>query len=302
MMSRLFLLLPALALLACTGASDDTGRYFETPLGKRFLISEPSEKAQELLEVAKADYREDSSDIENIIWYGRRIAYTQQYDEAIDVYTQGIGRYPDNPRLYRHRGHRYISIRQYDKAIDDLETAARLIEGASNMVEQDGMPNAQNIPVSTLNGNIWYHLGLAYYLTHQYEKAFDAYLKCRDSGNRYDNIVSSTHWLYMIQRRMGNTQLADSMLAPITLDSTVIENHSYMELCNLYKGFSDIKDFESKKEDSPSNDAIRYGLANWYFYNGQKDRAEMLMREITEGTSWSSFGYLAAESDLIEQF
>jgi hypothetical protein len=92
------------------------------------------------------------------------------------------------------------------------------------------------------------------------------------------------------------------MLAPITLDSTVIENHSYMELCNLYKGFSDIEDFESKEEDSPSNDAVRYGLANWYFYNGQKKKAETMMREIVDGTSWSSFGYLAAESDLIKYF
>ena len=56
------------------------------------------------------------------------------------------------PRFPRHRGHRYISIRQLDNAISDFEHAASMIDGQPNEIEPDGMPNARGIPVSTLQG------------------------------------------------------------------------------------------------------------------------------------------------------
>jgi hypothetical protein len=177
-----------------------------------------------------------------------------------------------------------------------------LIEGTADEIEPDGMPNAQNIPVSSLHGNIYYHLGLAYYLTHQYDKAYTAYLQCRESGNHYDNIVSSTHWLYMIQQRLGNPAKADSLLAPIHADSTVIENQSYADLCQLYKGWISVDSVMPIGEGNPSNDAVRYGVANWYLYNGDTVKARQLMEELVTTKAFSSFGYVAAESDLITYF
>ena len=38
-------------------------------------------------------------------------------------------------------------------------------------IEPDGQPNARNIPTSTLNSNIYYHLGLAQYLKGEFEAA-----------------------------------------------------------------------------------------------------------------------------------
>ena len=143
---------------------------FTTPLGKEFTISEPSEKNLNLYEETKKKYESNPEDVEAIIWYGRRTAYLGRYDDAISIYSEGMEKFSDEPRLYRHRGHRYISIRKFDEAITDFEKAAELIEGTENEIEPDGMPNAQNIPVSTLHGNIWYHLGLAYYLKHDYKK------------------------------------------------------------------------------------------------------------------------------------
>jgi len=275
---------------------------YTTPLGKTFELPEPSAKLLEQYERAKSNYESDPQNVENLIWYGRRAAYLGRYEEAINIYSDGIINFPNEPKLYRHRGHRFISLRNYDKAIADLEKAAQLIQGTENEVEPDGMPNALNIPVSTLHGNIYYHLGLAYYLTHDYEKAYDAYLKCRESGSRYDNIVSSTHWLYMIQQRLLNPSKADSLLAPINSDSTVIENQSYADLCQLYKGWIPVDSLLQEGPDNPSNDAVRYGLANWFLYNGDTSRAKNLMWEMMDASSFNSFGYLAAESDLIEYF
>ena len=273
---------------------------FITPLGKEFSIPAPSEKLILQYEEAKLDFENDPDNLENIIWFGRRTAYLGQYDEAISIFSNGIKKFPEESRLYRHRGHRYISLRKYDKAIEDLEWASELIQGQENEMEADGMPNTMNIPVSSKHGNIWYHLGLAYYLKLDFEKSFEAYLKCRESGNNDDNIVSSTHWLYMIQRRLGNEELAKEMLEPITSEANIIENQGYYDLCKFYKGLIPLDSLINTKKGNPSSDAVLYGLANWHFYNNDKAKAYKMMQEIMDSKAWSSFGYLAAESDLIK--
>ena len=50
-------------------------------------------------------------DVDNIIWYGRRTAYLGDYREAIRIFSEGIEKHSKDARMYRHRGHRYISIR-----------------------------------------------------------------------------------------------------------------------------------------------------------------------------------------------
>jgi tetratricopeptide (TPR) repeat protein len=273
---------------------------FTTPLGKVYPRSKPSKKLLQQYQEARIAYEKDTANIDLLIWYGRRTAYLGNYKDAIAIYSKGIKMYPEEARLYRHRGHRYISIREFNKAIADLERAAELIKGIDNEIEPDGMPNAMNIPVSTLHGNVWYHLGLAYYLTHKYDKAYGAYLNCRESGNNPDNLVSSTHWLYMIQRRMGNKERADSLLLPIKIDMEVIENKNYYDLCKFYKGIISVDSLTHTKDVSAASDAVSYGLANWYLYEGFQEKGVELLTAITERTSWSSFGYIAAESDLIK--
>ncbi|MCX2719206.1 tetratricopeptide repeat protein [Lentiprolixibacter aurantiacus] len=271
---------------------------FKTPLGKVYALQRPSEKLLQQFEEAKAAYEKDQDKADMLIWYGRRVAYLGQYKEAIEIYSKGIEKFPDDARIYRHRGHRYISIREFDKAISDLSKAAELIAGKPNQVEPDGMPNPQNIPVSTLHGNIWYHLGLAYYLKQDFPKAFEAYLKCRESGSNDDNLVSSTHWLYMIQRRIGNKALADSLLLPITASANIIENTGYHNLCLFYKGLVNEASLIPEGEPSAASDAVAYGLANWYVCEGNEQEGVDRLKDIVAGETWNSFGYIAAESDL----
>ena len=61
--------------------------------------------------------------------------------------------------MYRHRGHRYITVAQFDRAIADFEKAVALIKGTPDEIEPDGAPNPTGKPRSTLHFNIWYHLG-----------------------------------------------------------------------------------------------------------------------------------------------
>ena len=55
-----------------------------------------------------------------LIWLGRRNAYLGNYKDAIGIYTEGIQKYPNDARFYRHRGHRLITLRCFDDAIADL--------------------------------------------------------------------------------------------------------------------------------------------------------------------------------------
>ncbi len=268
-------------------------------LGEPLYAAEPSEALIERYLKRKATYQEDSTQIDNIIWMGRFTAYMGNYEEAIRIYSQGLKRYPRQARLYRHRGHRYISTRQLDKAIEDFKKAEALTEGTVNQFEPDGMPNARNIPVSTLHGNIYYHLGLAYYLKQDMPNALDAYQKCLATSTMPDNVVSATHWLYMIARRMGKEEQANLYLKDITADMDIIENMAYHQACLFYKG--EIEEAAlGDQGDAPANDALAYAIANWYQYNGDIAAAKERLAAILEKDSWAAFGYIAAESDWAE--
>ncbi len=88
-----------------------------------------SENAQKIYETklaeAEADFNKANTS-DNYIWLGRRTAYLGNYKEAIKIFTEGIEKFPADARFYRHRGHRFITIRCFDDAIKDFETAAEI--------------------------------------------------------------------------------------------------------------------------------------------------------------------------------
>ncbi len=297
MRSILFTLV-IISLSNCQDISTALEQQGTSLLGEPLIPHPPSTELLEKLADRETAYEQDPI-VDNLIWYGRFLAYSGDYLAAIDLYTTGIKQYPKDARLYRHRGHRYISLRRFDEAITDLAHAAELIGGTENEIEPDGMPNAANIPVSTLHGNIYYHLGLAHYLKHEWKPALEAYKKCKASTENPDNLVSATHWLYAITRRSNGKIEADEFLKEITSDLAVIENTAYHRLCLFYKGELSEKALLQTTGDAPANDAILYGLGNWYIYNGNPTRARALFEQIFEHDSWSSFGYIAAESDLV---
>jgi tetratricopeptide (TPR) repeat protein len=267
-------------------------------LGEPLVSPAPGQDALDRLATAKADYDGDPNNADHIIWYGRRMAYTGDYRGAIRIFSEGIEKFPDDARMYRHRGHRYISIREFDLAIGDLERAAKLIEGTENEIEPDGLPNALNIPVSSLHGNIWYHLGLAYYLKQDWDNAYRAYKAGFDAGGNDDNRVSTTHWLYMILQRKGDPAAAEKVLDVISTDMNVIENMSYFNLCLFYKGEISMAELVGDNEDSPTGAAIMYGAANWHYYTGDIDKAREMLNALVATSAWSAFGVIAAEADL----
>jgi len=250
---------------------------------------------------ARERYRANLNDPEAAIWVGRRLAYPGRFREAIAFYTDAIKKFPQDARLYRHRGHRYITTRQFALAIKDLKTAAGLTKGRPDELEPDGQPNARNVPTSTLQFNIWYHLGLAYYLTGDNPKALAAYRECLEVSNSPDRLVATSHWLYMTLPRLHRTGAAARVLEPIGPQMEIIENTGYYRLLLMYKGVvspESLRAEDLKEGNSPGSHSILYGIGNWYLYNGRRTEATRISEQMLSSDQWTSFGYIAAEADM----
>ena len=271
-------------------------------LGEPLLPPQVSDEARAQMEdqlaEARAAWEANPDDTDAIIWLGRRTAYLGRYRDAIDIYSAGITRYPDDARFYRHRGHRYISVREFDLAIEDLERAASLIEGTENQVEPDGQPNARGIPTSSLHSNIYYHLALARYLTGDYSAAADAWALARAAVDNPDNLVAASHWLYLSLRRAGRDDEAAAVLDRISADLDVIENTSYHSLLLMYKGESDPEALLSGAVEGASGSAVVYGVSAWFLLEGREAEAVEIWTRMVGQPDWASFGHIAAEAEL----
>jgi tetratricopeptide (TPR) repeat protein len=192
-------------------------------------------------------------------------------------------------------------LRCFDNAISDLERAAELIKGKPDEIEPDGLPNSRNVPTSTLQSNIWYHLGLAYYLKGDLTNALRAYEEAQKVSTNPDMRVATTHWHYMTLRRLSRHADAERLLQPLAGPLDIIENQDYYKLIRLYRGEltdGDLLAELRKGSNDLSSASLGYGLGNWYLYNGRRENAMEIFRQITAGDQWASFGYIAAEREL----
>jgi tetratricopeptide (TPR) repeat protein len=304
-------LLAGLALTACAGGGTARGApatpaprvealsLLGRPLFSPALTPQALERLTRDLERARTDYERNPNDADAIIWLGRRLAYLGQYRAAIEIFSEGIAKHPQDARLYRHRGHRYITTRQFNGAIADLERAAELVAGTPDEVEPDGAPNRFNIPVSTLHTNIWYHLALAHYLQHDFERALPAWQRALELSTNDDMLVAAADWLYMTLRRLGRDAEAMAVLQRVRPEMQILENDAYHRRLLMYKGLLDPESLMP----AGTGDAIQiatygYGLAIWHLVRGDTVTADRLFNRILEAGNWAPFGYIAAEAEL----
>jgi tetratricopeptide (TPR) repeat protein len=260
-----------------------------------------SKEARQVYETKLAESKtnfEKNADADAIIWLGRRTAYLGDYLQSIKIFSDGIKKFPKDARFYRHRGHRFITIRCFDDAIKDFRRAAKLVKSKPDEIEPDGLPNAKNIPTSTLQSNIFYHLGLAYYLKGDFKSALKAYRECEKVSNNPDMLVATKHWQYMTLRRLKREEEAKKTIATIAENLEIIENDDYYKLIKLYQGKLKAEDLLNLETDNLGNVSLGYGVGNWYLYNGKRDEAMKIFRQINLGSQWASFGFIAAEAEL----
>ncbi len=308
-MRSFILFIVAIAAVACSTSKQEPSTEKKpvvvSLLGKEYFEPERSAKAQAKLDsnltVAKTNWENDPSE-ENFIWYGRRLGYLSRFQEAIDVLSKGIEKYPTSVKLYRHRGHRYISMRLFDNAIADLKKAKEMMPESPLEIEPDGAPNKVNIPLSSTQFNVLYHLALAHYLKGEFEEARQIYDLCMTTCDNDDLLVATVDWLYMTDRRMGRQDDAKAVLNKVTDNMKIIENDSYYKRCQMYQGklapesLLEVGDNEEDKDLSLATQG--YGVGNWYYYNGDSTKAKEIFEKVVSGKHFASFGFIAAEAEL----
>lgn len=321
---RLALLMVGIVMLVASGCvSNKTSDRRDLRLQATSLTGQPlyapdiAEPQRTKLEAdlarAQPAYDADGSE-ENAIWLGRRLGYLGRYREAIEIFTINLGRYPSSYKLLRHRGHRYITVREFDLAIADLTRASFLISDVPDEVEPDGAPNPANIPRSTSHSNIWYHLALAHYLKGEFPRAAECWRECMRFSKNDDMKVATANWLYVSLRRAGKPEEAAQVLEVVKPEMEILENEGYLELLKMYKegvaakpgeigGVFMVTAMMASLGGGAASPTVKditawYGMGNWQLINGDSVGARMLFEQVVASPNWAPFGYIAAEAEL----
>jgi tetratricopeptide (TPR) repeat protein len=249
------------------------------------------------LAAAQALYERGPHVRDSAIWYGRRLAYLGRFRAAIAVYTQSLRDHPDDPRLLRHRGHRWITVREFAAAERDLARAARRAAALPDEIEADGQPVPGRPPHSTLQYNIHYHLGLARWLLGDFAGAESAWQDCLRAAQNDESRVAVTHWLWCACIRQGNDAAAAAVVAPIRASMDVVENTAYLQLCLLYRGDRSLAQLEQREGSSGA--ALAFGRAHWQLVRGDRARAIAELGSLAASQNWPAFGVIAAEAELL---
>ena len=300
--------LAALLLAACVPSvrrapSAELGRPEAVSLfGHRLYAPDlPLERRTRLeaeLAAARQRYEARPGDADALIADGRSTAELGRYRDALDIFTQGIARHPRDARMYRHRGHRYITLRRFDRAVADLRRAAYLTRGRPDQPEPEGSGAESGLPPATLQGNIWYHLGVAHYMRGEWGRAADSFRYALAQAANDGSRVAATDWLYMALRRAGRPIEAARVLETIRPGMRVGENTDNLRHILLYRGELPADSVITGDGDATRFATQGYGVGNWHLYNGRRREAEDILWRVVQAENWAPFGYIAAEADL----
>ena len=226
---------------------------------------------------ARTALESDPKNIARIIDFGVAQSGARQFREAIATFTRGLEIEPDNALLLRWRGHRYLSVREFDRAFSDLERGAAID--------------------STIYG-IWYHLGVIQFLRGDFSDAAASFAKAQPIAPDASELAGSTDWLWMSLSRAGRGAEAKAMLDRRP-DSKPVTN-AYTRRLQLYRGeIGPDAVVTAGDTDDVQVATLAYGLGNWYHLRGDKAQArKWFERSVEASAGWPGFGFIVSEVEL----
>lgn len=244
------------------------------------LLRSNLEFSEEVKEIQK-QIDKDPTNIELWIKKGIELSKQMLFREAVEAYSEGLCHNPFHALTLRHRGHRLISTYRFEEAAYDLELSSRL---------------------DSTNWDTWYHLGLAYYLIGDFERANNAYTRCQEiTSEEQDELVALVDWKWLTLMRLGRVEEAKKILDLVNKDTKSGENFVYKNRILMYKGEmkpEEVLDYEGAEFADLELATQGYGVAMYYYFNGEKEKAFELFKLILENNSyWSAFGFLATYQD-----
>lgn len=209
---------------------------------------------------------------------GLRLSDLGYYREAAESFSRAITIDPFNWEYFRYRAHRFLSCGLFADSAADFTLASRL------------KPD---------NWDIWYLLGLSYFLLRMYDRADWAYTRCETLNRTPDDLVAVTFWHYLSLMRLDRKEEAQKLLEDITIDLPIQEDairNSYFQSLLLYKGLRNPEDLFMHVDPKAGAelDVVTqgFGLANYYLFRGERKIYEKLLDQIIE-TSANSFWHSA---------
>ena len=225
---------------------------------------------------AQAALKADPKNVQRFIDLGVAQSGARQFREAIKTFTSGLAIAPDNAMLYRWRGHRHLSVREFDQATADLTHGYKL---------------------DSMNYGILYHLGILRYIRGDFAGAAAAFTRAQPRAPDAGELAGSTDWLWMSLMRAGRKAEAKAMLARHP-DSLAVDN-AYARRLKLYRG-----EIGPDAVFTPADTAdvqiatLSYGLGNWYLVNGDKAKARANFERSVKSGGWPGFGFIVSEVEL----
>jgi tetratricopeptide (TPR) repeat protein len=294
-MRRLTLLL-AIGLVAggVTAEETVTETLIGTPVTEPAWRPETRARLEKDLEIARAVMEIAPEREDSYIWLGRRLGYLTRNGEAVDVFTQGLERFPDSYKLLRFRGRHLARNRQFERAIADYRRAAALVEGIQDSFEPDGIINARHQYLGSYRSNIHYYLGQTSWAVGDYQATLEGMLRAAAEPlvQHDDRRVATAFWQYLALRKLGRDNEARIVVDAIPDDLQLVENHDYYLGVRFFNGSLD----ESALLAEAGLNST-FGVAMVHLIEGRTARAEEMLRDLVAG---SSQGYWPAETELLQ--
>lgn len=271
-MSARFLFACVIATAVAAPAADCQSVQYRSPAGVEYRAQADTGPVAR----AEAALAAEPRNVDRIIALGVAQSGARQFREAIGTFTRGIAIAPNNALLYRWRGHRYLSVRDFDRAMDDLTRGARLD--------------------STIYG-IWYHLGIVRFARGDFAGAADAFARGQPRAPDAGELTGATDWLWMSLSRAGIGAEAQAMLArrPDSLPAT----NAYARRLKLYRGeISPDSVFTPADTADVQVATLSFGVGNWYLVRGDTARARGWFERSVKSGGWPGFGFILSEIEL----
>jgi tetratricopeptide (TPR) repeat protein len=225
---------------------------------------------------AQAAAAADSRNVTLLIALGVAQSGARQFREAIETFSRGIAIEPNNPILYRWRGHRYLSVREFDRAAADF---------------------AKGLSIDSTVYGIWYHLGVLRYVRGDFAGAADAFARAQSRAPDAGELAGSVDWRWMSLARAGRRGEADAMLR--TRPDSLPTNNAYRQRLRLYRGEMGPDGVLTPADTGDVAVAtLAYGVGNWHLVNGDTAAARRWFERSIASGGWPAFAFMASEAEL----
>ena len=225
---------------------------------------------------AERELAADSRNVDRLIALGLAQSGARQFREAIATFTRGLALAPDHPTLLRWRGHRYLSVREMERAREDL---------------------TRGLHLDSTNYGILYHLGIVRFAEGDFEGAARAFASAQPRAPNAGELAGATDWLWMALARAGRSAEAKAMLDRRP-DSLPVTN-AYAQRLRLYRGEIGPDAVITPADTSDVAVAtLSFGVGNWYLVRGDTARARGWFERSVRSGGWPGFGFILSEVEL----